>query len=131
MTSSSNNIKVLIIGFGLSAQIFHAPFILALPNCFTLHGFVTKSNQSLAKESFPQASIYNDVTSALESAQQFDLVIVTSPNTLHFAHAKQALLANKHVIVEKPFTITSVEAQELVDLAQEQKLILTVYQNRR
>ncbi|MFY7814310.1 MAG: Gfo/Idh/MocA family protein, partial [Chryseobacterium taeanense] len=49
----------------------------------------------------------------------------------HFEYTKMALEAGKNVIVEKPFTVNVSEAEELVKLAEEKGLFLSVYQNRR
>ena len=51
-------------------------------------------------------------------------VYIASPNLLHFAQAKQALEAGKHVICEKPFVPTRAQAQTLIDLAREKRLLL-------
>ncbi len=59
------------------------------------------------------------------------MVIVNTPDFLHYAMTKQALLAGKHVVVEKPVTQKSREAEGLIDLAKKLGLIFTVYQNRR
>ena len=64
-------------------------------------------------------------------ARKIDLVVVATPNTSHHSIAKQCLLAGRHVVVDKPFTPTLGEAQELVQIAQQQKRIVTVYQDRR
>lgn len=53
-----------------------------------------------------------------------DTIYVGVPNHLHYAFTKQALLANKHVICEKPFTSNYQEAVELAALAQERQLML-------
>lgn len=53
-----------------------------------------------------------------------DVVYVALPNNLHFSFAKEALKAGKHVILEKPFTVTYEEAREIADLAREKKLYL-------
>jgi predicted dehydrogenase len=60
-----------------------------------------------------------------------DLVVVNTPNNLHYEHASKALMAGKHVIVEKPFAPTVKEAQDLLHLAREQGKFITVYHNRR
>ena len=60
-----------------------------------------------------------------------DLVVVNTPVKTHYTYAKAALLAGKNVLVEKPFTVTSAEAQELNSLALAQHKLLSVYQNRR
>ena len=63
--------------------------------------------------------------------QSLDLVVITSPNNLHFEHAYAALSHDKHVVVEKPFVLTESEGKTLIDLAERRQKILTVYQNRR
>jgi predicted dehydrogenase len=45
--------------------------------------------------------------------------------------ARQALLADKNVVVDKPFTLTSAQAQELIDLARQQHKVISAFQNRR
>jgi len=62
---------------------------------------------------------------------EIDVVHICSPNFLHYSQAKQALLAGKHVVCEKPLTITAAEAKELVELAQEKKLVNAINFNLR
>ena len=64
-------------------------------------------------------------------ATDIELVIITTPPESHFALAKAALEAGKHVVCEKPFTSTLTEAEELVALADKSSSILTVFHNRR
>lgn len=52
---------------------------------------------------------------------EMDVVYIASPNSLHFTQSKQALLAGKHVIVEKPAVTTKKEWLELMAIAKEQK----------
>jgi len=65
------------------------------------------------------------------TAQDIDLIVIASPNDSHASHARAALAAGKHVVVDKPFTLDVVEARELVDLAERQNRLLSVFQNRR
>jgi scyllo-inositol 2-dehydrogenase (NADP+) len=60
-----------------------------------------------------------------------DLVIVASPNMSHFPIARQALVSGRHVVVDKPFTVTIDEADELIGLATEGGRVLSVFHNRR
>jgi scyllo-inositol 2-dehydrogenase (NADP+) len=71
------------------------------------------------------------VASLDDVIQRSDLVVVASPNTTHFPVAKQALEAGKHVVIDKPFTVTLDEADELIDLATQHKRVLSVFHNRR
>ncbi|MDQ3930262.1 MAG: Gfo/Idh/MocA family oxidoreductase [Chloroflexota bacterium] len=71
------------------------------------------------------AESYGSVDEMLERSN-IDVVHITSPNHLHFPHAKAALLAGKHVVCEKPLAMDSQESRELVRLAKERKLVNAV-----
>jgi scyllo-inositol 2-dehydrogenase (NADP+) len=117
-----------LIGYGFSGEIFHAPFIKALEG-YELSKVVS-SNPTKVNNHFPQVEVVKDVTELL-SDELIDLVIVTTPNTTHYSIAKQALLAGKHVVVEKPFVNHAKDAEELIELAANSNKILTVFHNRR
>ncbi|HYM94617.1 MAG TPA: Gfo/Idh/MocA family oxidoreductase [Chitinophagaceae bacterium] len=121
-------IKTGICSFGLSGKTFHAPFINVHPG-YELTAIVERHNHD-SREKYPQSKLYRSVEE-LCADKSIQLIIVNSPSYLHFEHAKAALLAGKNILVEKPFTITVKEAEELMALAEKQKLQITVYQNRR
>ena len=127
----STNIHTGIIGYGLSGRVFHAPFIDVVEG-YELTKISTAKPESIAliEERYPITAVVPDGKSIIDDPE-IDLVIVTSPNTDHFHWAREALLAGKHVVVEKPFTVNVTEADELIELAARQKKILTVYHNRR
>ncbi len=120
-------IRVGIIGYGLSGRYLQAPFFECNPD-FSLDGIVTKSFNP--KEQYPNVTVY-DAVDQLINNPSIDLISVCSPSDTHFDLAKKILLAGKHVLVEKPFTSTVEEAQELFYLAKKQGKIITVFQNRR
>ena len=120
-------ITVAIIGFGLSGRYLQAPFFLANPN-FRLKTIVT-NNQNPA-DIYPSVQKGTSLDAVLADPE-IDLVSICTPSHTHFDYAKQCLLAGKHVLVEKPFTATVAEAEELIDLAEKQKKTLSVFQNRR
>lgn len=121
-------IQVGLIGFGLSGSVFHAPLIDRSEG-MTLAAVVS-SQPAKVKGIYPQAKVYEDVETLL-SDPDIQLVVVSSPNLTHYEYAAHALEAGKHVVVEKPFTNSSAEADRLIALAKEKKLLLTVYHNRR
>lgn len=128
---STANIRTGIIGFGLSGRVFHAPFIDTVEGYeLTKISTANQERQKNAKEIYPSTEIVPDAKDIINDPN-IDLVIVTSPNTEHFPLSKEALLAGKHVVVEKPFTVNVSEADELIEIALKQKKILTVYHNRR
>ncbi len=57
---------------------------------------------------------------------QLDAIAVVTPVATHFQIAKQALVAGKHVLVEKPLTATAREAEELIELAERNDRVLMV-----
>lgn len=124
-------IRTGIIGFGMAGKVFHAPFISTLPG-FELSKIST-SRASAVREIqilYPDTAVVSDAQSIL-SDSDIDLVIICTPNAEHLPLAQAALMQGKHVIVEKPFTVTSAEADTLVELARQQRRILTVHHNRR
>jgi predicted dehydrogenase len=121
-------IKTGICSYGMSGKLFHAPFIEAHPG-FELSAIVERhSNDS--RERYPNSKLYRSVDDLL-AAKEIQLIVINTPTHLHFEHTKAALLAGKNVVVEKPFTITVKEAEELNELAQKKNLFISIYQNRR
>ena len=121
-------IKTALLSYGMSGKVFHAPFLELHPG-FELLGSWERSKK-LIQEDYPEVKSYPSLESILEDAS-IDLVIVNTPIDSHFEYAKKVLLAGKHAIVEKAFTATVAEAEELEALAKEKGLKLAVFQNRR
>jgi scyllo-inositol 2-dehydrogenase (NADP+) len=120
-------LNVALIGFGLSGRYLQAPFFEANSN-FNLKTIV--SNSQNPKDFFSSVDVARSLDEVLADSE-IDLVSICSPSLTHFEYAKRALLAGKHVLVEKPFTATVEEAEELISLSKKQGKILSVFQNRR
>jgi predicted dehydrogenase len=120
-------IKTALLSYGMSGKVFHAPFIAIHPG-FELLGSWERSKK-LIQEDYPSVKSYTSLEELLED--DVDLVVVNTPVETHYEYAKKVLLAGKHAIVEKAFTTTVAQAQELADLAKEKGLKLSVFQNRR
>ncbi|HKI44429.1 MAG TPA: oxidoreductase [Balneolales bacterium] len=121
-------VNVGIVGFGMSAQVFHAPFLDINPD-FRICKVVERHDRK-SKQKYPYIDVVTDISELL-SDPDIHLVVITTPNTTHLPLARAALEAGKHVVLEKPFTITTKDADELIQLADKQKSILSVFQNRR
>jgi predicted dehydrogenase len=111
----------------MSAQVFHLPTLLATPTMRVTH-IVARQPPAFA---LPAHISVLPTVEALLNNPTIDLVVIATPNTTHYPFAKEALLAGKHVVVEKPFTNRTTEAQELSALAKQQNRLLSVYHNRR
>lgn len=124
------NIRVGLIGFGLSGSTFHAPLINQTDG-FELCA-VTSTRHEAIKARFPNMRIFEQAYDLLEFAQtELDLVIITSPNDTHFELAHGALERNLHVVLEKPMVLSSIEGESLRALAKRKRRVLTVFHNRR
>jgi len=121
-------INTAICSFGMSGWVFHAPFISTHPG-FRFYA-VWERSKNLAREKYPDVKVYRTLEELLAD-ELVELVVVNTPNATHYDFAKQALLAGKHVICEKPFTVTVAQAEELIQIAARQNKQLSVYQNRR
>lgn len=121
-------IRVGLIGYGLAGATFHAPLIAAAPE-LTLAAVVTSRAQAVRND-WPEAAVVAD-PEALFTDPAIDLVVIATPNITHAPLAERALRAGKHVVVDKPFTLRSAEADALASLAAAQGRVLTVFHNRR
>jgi scyllo-inositol 2-dehydrogenase (NADP+) len=120
--------KTGFVGYGAAAQFMHLPFIVTNP-AFQLQTILQRHGDS-AKEKYPFVRIVRSLEEMLDD-NTLELVVITTPNDSHFDYAWRALEAGKHVVVEKPFTITSADALKLIKKAEEKNRVLSVYQNRR
>ena len=121
-------IRVGLIGFGFVSKTFHVPLLKATDG----YKITTVSSSHPADVSAMIAGV--DVVSdpkALATHPDIDLVVIASPNETHAPLAEAAMRAGRNVVVDKPFTITVAEARHLAAVAKEEKVLLSVFQNRR
>ncbi|KAI0265158.1 NAD-P-binding protein [Gloeopeniophorella convolvens] len=127
-------IRTCVLGVGLAGLTFHVPFVLALPDLFSLVAVLERNPATPGgklHERFGVAvRIHRTLHSVLDDPD-IDLVVVGTPNGTHYEFAKSALLAGKHVLVDKPVTATAEQARELAEIARSKHLVLYPFQNRR
>jgi len=124
-------LKVGILGYGLSGRIFHGAIINAVKG-FEVTKIVTTDldKRAQALEDFPAVKVVRAATEVFVD-EEIDLVVVAAPNAKHAELAEAAMHAGKHVIIEKPYTVTVDEAKRLIEVAKETDRCLSVYHNRR
>ncbi len=125
---SRQTINAGLVGYGMAGQVFHAPLISAEPG-LRLAAIVQRRTSS-AHERYPAAAIVPDAAD-LYADPNIDLVVIATPNDSHADLAHAALSAGKHVVIDKPFAISTAAADELIALAQDRQRMLSVFQNRR
>ncbi|MDN6115674.1 MAG: oxidoreductase, partial [Enterobacterales bacterium] len=124
----ADSIRVGLIGYGFAGKTFHAPLIAGTPG-LTLAA-VSSSDAEKVRADWPGMTVVGE-PGQLFTDPNIDMVVIPTPNITHYPLAKQALLAGKHVVVDKPFTVNLQEARELDMLAKQQKRLLSVFHNRR
>lgn len=122
-------ISVGLIGFGLAGEVFHAPLIQSTES-LQLTKVRTSQKEKAAKSLGDQVEAVQETSEILEDPN-IDLVVIATPNSSHYELAKAALLAGKHVVVDKPFVVRSEQGEELIRLSKEKDRVLSVFHNRR
>ncbi|MCK4700386.1 MAG: Gfo/Idh/MocA family oxidoreductase, partial [Bacteroidales bacterium] len=123
-----DKIRTGLASYGMSGRVFHAPFLETNP------GYILKTvlerTLKRSKEKYPGVNIVTSYEELL-SDKNIDLIVVNTPDHTHYELARKALNAGKHVVVEKPFVVESSDGEELNKIAEEENLVLSVFQNRR
>jgi len=112
----------------MSGLVFHGPSLKVNSGFEVI--FILERSKEISKQIFPEATIVRSYNDILDNSD-VELVIVNTPDKYHYEMAKQAILKGRHVVVEKPMTLDSSQAVDLVELAHEKGVVFTVYQNRR
>lgn len=121
-------LKVGLVGFGFAGATFHAPVIAHSGR--TRVAAIATGHPDKARAAYPDAAVVADFDALLGLAD-LDCVVIATPNDTHFDLARRALEAGKHVVVDKPVTLSSAEARTLARLAADRGLVFAPFHNRR
>jgi len=124
----SDKLRVGLMGYGFASKTFHAPLIAGTSEMEL--AAISSSDAAKVHADWPGVQVVADPQALLDDAT-LQLVVIPTPNDTHFPLAKAALNAGKHVVVDKPFTVTLSQARELDQLAKAKGLLLSVFHNRR
>ena len=121
-------IRAGLIGFGMGSRVFHAPLLSSVEG-MELAAVMERTSDKAAVR-YPGIKVYRSLEEMLADSS-LDLFVVATPNGTHYALARQILSAGRNVVVDKPMTVTSGEAAELIGLAKKQNVFLAPFHNRR
>ncbi|MDZ7853721.1 MAG: oxidoreductase [Halomonas sp.] len=124
----TKTINVGLLGYGMAGRTFHAPLIQAAPGLELTA--VVSSNAERVRADYPEVEVLPKATQ-LFARRDIDLVVIATPNDTHFPLAKAALAAGKHVVIDKPFSVSASEARLLKAQADGSERLLSVFHNRR
>lgn len=122
-------IRVGLAGFGLGGRAFHAPFIAANPRLALTH--VLQRHRSDALAIHPGVTLVREFEELLDPSAAVQVVVIATPNPTHAPYARRALEAGKHVVVDKPFALSTEEARSIIETATRAGRLAAPYQNRR
>jgi predicted dehydrogenase len=121
-------LNVALIGYGFASKTFHAPLLVNVPGLRLSH--IVSSDSAKVHRDYKDIAVLAKPEDAF-ALPEIDIIVIATPNVTHFDLAQRALSAGKHVVVDKPFTNTVVEARELIKLARSRRKVLSVFQSRR
>lgn len=124
----SDILNVGIVGYGFATKTFHAPLVAGVPGLRL--AAISSSDASKALTDWPDLPVLATAAELFARAD-IDLVVIPTPNETHFPLARAALAAGKHVVVDKPFTVTLAEALTLKTEANAAGRLLSIFHNRR
>lgn len=125
---TTQQINTALASFGMSGLVFHGPLLTA-NSSFHLSAILERTKNEAVKK-YPGVSVFRNYEELCRD-DGIELIVVNTPDHLHYEMARLALEHGKHVVVEKPFTQSFAQARGLIDLARKNNLILSVFQNRR
>lgn len=128
MVDHKKIIKTGLVGYGYVGQTFHAPLIASIKGLEL--AAVVSGHPEKVKKDWPDVTVYTKAEDLFHNSD-IDLIVLATPNDTHMPLAKEALSLGKHVVVDKPFTLTLAEARILAKIASQKERLLSVFQNRR
>src|SRR5450830_1274293 len=124
----SEVLQLGLMGYGFAGSTFHAPVIAHSGRSAV--AVIATAQTERARNDYPEADIVPDFE-ALLARTDIDGIVIATPNDTHFALARRALNAGKHVVVDKPVTLSGADAAALALLARQRGLLFAPFHNRR
>ncbi len=121
-------LRVGLVGFGMAGRVFHGPLVSSVEG-LELAAVMERSSDHAA-ERYPGVTIYRSLGEMLADSS-LDLFVVATPSGTHFEVASRILRARKPLVVDKPVAVASAQIAELIRLAEENRVLLAPFQNRR
>jgi predicted dehydrogenase len=122
-------LNVALVGCGAFARLYHVPVLTTDPRV-RLRAICDPAPDAAARELAARSGARLTPT-LLEACALADAVVISTPHALHAEHARAALAHGRHVLLDKPFVLTSPDAQALSELAAARGLVAAVAFNRR
>jgi len=124
---TSEPLRIGLVGYGLGGRVFHAPLYAAAGVELVA---VASSDADKVHADFPGVTVH-PTPQALFADERVELVDLASPSPTHGPLMLEALAAGRHVLSDKPFTVSVAEADQVIAAAKRGGRTVACYQNRR
>ena len=121
-------INTALCSYGMSGLVFHGPLLEAHPG-YKINKILERNRED-SEGKHPGSQIVRDFNSILND-RDIEMVVINTPDHLHYEMTAMVIEAGKHAVVEKPFTLKTAHADRLIQMARETGVLLTVFHNRR
>src|SRR6185437_3879304 len=131
--SAGPTCSVALVGYGYGGSVFHAPFIAFEPR-LRLAAVVTSNPEASADvaKRYPSAQLLASVGELERRVEQYDVVVISTPNATHVPIATRMLAAGaRTIVVDKPVAPTAADIQVLMSAAEACDSTVIPFQNRR
>ena len=126
------DLRVGLVGYGMAGRDIHAPLLREVDGMRVTHVVTANpARAAAAQEDDPEVRVVASTGDLWAYAKNLDLVVLASPTGVHAEQAREALRRDVAVVVDKPLTSRAEDAREVVALATERGVLLTVFHNRR
>lgn len=127
-SSVLNSLDVALVGYGFAGKTFHAPIVSSVEGLRLTH--IVSSDPEKVRRDWPSLTVVSSIDDICKNPA-IALIVIATPNTSHFELTQKSLAAGKHVVVDKPFTLTVADAEKLLAQAASSRRVLSVFQDRR
>ncbi len=119
-----------LVGYGYAGRVFHSHLISRCPG-LRLAGIVARDPEKRRAAAADHGVPVHTSIEGLLADPAVGLVVIATPHDTHAALARQALASGRHVVVDKPLTIALADADDLLQRAERDGLMLSAFHNRR
>ena len=127
----AKEIGVALVGYGLAGKVFHGMLVNDAPG-LVVKAIVTGNpdRRRQAATDFPGARVYDDYEEMLRD-DAVELVVLGTPHETHLPLTVRAAERGRHVVVDKIMALSAAEADQMIEAAEKNGVLLSVFHNRR
>ncbi len=122
--------RAVVIGYGYAGRSYHS-YLIGLTPGLELHGVASRNAETRERITRERGCRAYDGFASAIADPDVDLIVLATPSSMHAEQAMRALGAGKHVVTDKPMSLTLEECRRMIAAAEEAGRMLNVFQNRR